>query len=178
MESVVCRSMCRGKIILAAREKKPIPRGWAVDENGLDTTDARSALQGAILPMSGAKGYALASAIEMFCGVLSGAAFGTEVGNIYEEDESFADIGHHFILYYLPHFMSLEEYYRRMDAFLQMLKETSPAENSEGVYYPGERRYQRYLERKKNGIPLPNEVLNDLNDMAKSLSLTGLYTGE
>lgn len=167
--------VARGKVILAAREKKPIPRGWAVDEKGLDTTDARTALKGSMLPMGGAKGYALASAIEVLCGVLSGAAFGTGVGSIYEEDEKPADIGHHFILYYLPHIISLEEYYKRMDAFLRMLKGTPPAEKSDGVYYPGERRYQRYLERKKNGIPLPFEVLNDLNVMAQNLLLNGLH---
>ena len=33
--------VARGKVILAAREKKPIPKGWAVDENGMDTTDLR-----------------------------------------------------------------------------------------------------------------------------------------
>jgi LDH2 family malate/lactate/ureidoglycolate dehydrogenase len=74
--------------------------------------------------------------------------------------------------------MSLKEYDKRMNAFLRMLKETPPSTNSDGVYYPGERRYQRYLQRKKQGIPLSDEVVKDLNDMAKSLSVQGVYQGE
>lgn len=170
--------VARGKVILAAREKKPIPKGWAVDENGMDTTDPSAALKGAMLPVGGAKGYALACAIEMFCGVLSGAAFGKNVVSIYEEEAGFAGVGHHFILYHVPHFMSLKEYGKRMDAFLQMLKDTPPSPNSDGVYYPGERRYQRYLQRKKRGIPLSDEVVKDLNDIAESLSVQGLSQGE
>jgi LDH2 family malate/lactate/ureidoglycolate dehydrogenase len=170
--------VARGKVILAAREKKQIPKGWAVDENGMDTTDPSAALKGAMLPVGGAKGYALACAIEMFCGVLSGAAFGKNVVSIYEEEAGFAGVGHHFILYHVPHFMSLKEYGKRMDAFLRMLKETPPSPNSDGVYYPGERRYQRYLQRKKRGIPLSDEVVKDLNDIAESLSVQGLSQGE
>ena len=144
----------------------------------MDTTDPSAALKGAMLPLGGAKGYALACAIEMFCGVLSGAAFGKNVVSIYEEKAGFAGVGHHFILYHVPHFMSLKEYDKRMNAFLRMLKETPPSTNSDGVYYPGERRYQRYLQRKKQGIPLSDEVVKDLNDMAKSLSVQGVYQGE
>jgi LDH2 family malate/lactate/ureidoglycolate dehydrogenase len=166
--------VARGKIILAARQNRPIPRGWAVDEKGMDTTDAHAALKGSVLPMGGAKGYALACAIELFCGVLSGAAFGTEVGSIYDEGKSYANIGHHFVLYYFPHFMSEDEYYRRMDCFLRMIKETPLAQNSNAVYYPGERRYQRYLERKKSGVCLPDHIWDNLNAIADELSLPGL----
>lgn len=166
--------VARGKIILAARQNRPIPKGWAVDEKGMDTTDAHSALKGSMLPVGGAKGYALASVIELFCGVLSGAAFGTGVGSIYDEGKSYANIGHHFILYYFPHFISEEEYYSRIDCFLRMIKETPLSPNSSGIYYPGERRYQRYLERKKTGISLPDQVWKDLNDIAYKLFLPGL----
>ncbi|WP_232337699.1 Ldh family oxidoreductase [Thermoactinomyces sp. CICC 23799] len=48
--------VARGKVILAAREKKPIPKGWAVDENGMDTTDPSAALKGAMLPVGGSQG--------------------------------------------------------------------------------------------------------------------------
>lgn len=50
----------RGKIMLAAKEGKAIPPGWAVDKNGEPTTDARAALAGAMLPAGGVKGAMLA----------------------------------------------------------------------------------------------------------------------
>ncbi|MBA4603924.1 Ldh family oxidoreductase [Thermoactinomyces mirandus] len=167
--------VARGKIILAARQNRTIPSGWAVDVNGMNTTDAHSALKGSMIPVGGAKGYALATAIELFCGVLSGAAFGTQVGSINEDQgQSHANIGHHFILYYFPHFISEEEYYTRMECFLRMIKETPLSQNSNGIYYPGERRYQRYLKRKRKGICLSDQVWKDLNELAHKLSLPAL----
>jgi len=52
---VACSVAARGHILLAAREGKPIPAGWAVDESRAPTTDAKRALKGA-LPMGGHKG--------------------------------------------------------------------------------------------------------------------------
>lgn len=67
--------VARGNIINAAREGEPIPKGWAIDEEGKPTTDAAAALRGAVLPLGGAKGYALALADE----VISGGAFRSRV---------------------------------------------------------------------------------------------------
>jgi LDH2 family malate/lactate/ureidoglycolate dehydrogenase len=88
--------VARGKIILAAREGKAIPSGWAIDREGRETTDPVAALQGAVLPVGGVKGYALAAAVEVLAGVLSGAAFGPHVQNLYEDGQSAADVGHFF----------------------------------------------------------------------------------
>lgn len=50
----------RGKVYKALRRGEPIPKGWAIDENGEPTTDPGSALTGTMLPMGGPKGSALA----------------------------------------------------------------------------------------------------------------------
>src|SRR5262249_53558887 len=39
----------RGKIMLYAKEGKPIPLGWAVDRDGKPTTDAQAALTGSMM---------------------------------------------------------------------------------------------------------------------------------
>ena len=39
----------------AASGERPIPEGWAVDEQGCGTTDPRQALRGALLPFGGYK---------------------------------------------------------------------------------------------------------------------------
>ncbi|MGN5479294.1 Ldh family oxidoreductase [Cupriavidus basilensis] len=43
---VACSVAARGHILLAAREGKPIPEGWALDAEGQPTTDAQRALAG------------------------------------------------------------------------------------------------------------------------------------
>ena len=50
----------RGKIMVAAKEGKPIPPGLALDAQGNPTTDAKAALSGVMLAIGGDRGLALA----------------------------------------------------------------------------------------------------------------------
>ncbi|NLF02783.1 MAG: Ldh family oxidoreductase, partial [Anaerolineales bacterium] len=82
-------AVAMGKLEINERLQRPIPAGWAADENGLPITDAHHALQsvgqlanGGMLPLGGAgetlgghKGYGLALMVEILCSVLSGAAY-------------------------------------------------------------------------------------------------------
>ncbi len=158
--------VARGKIILAAQQGLPIPPGWAVDGEGRETTDAAAALQGAVLPLGGPKGYALALAVEMLSGVLSGAAFGPHVNNIYEEGASPSGVGHSFILLDIARWMPLDEYYARVDQFIGEIKATPRAAGAEEVLYPGERRYRAFLEKTREGIALPETVVEELAELA------------
>lgn len=56
----------------AAAKGQPIPAGWAVDAAGEPTTDAESALGGAMLPFGGYKGANIAWMVELLAG-MSGA---------------------------------------------------------------------------------------------------------
>jgi LDH2 family malate/lactate/ureidoglycolate dehydrogenase len=76
--------VARGNIIAAQKRNEPIPPGWALDRDGKPTTDASEALLGTVLTMAGHKGYALALMVELFSGVLSGAAIGPDVGSMYK----------------------------------------------------------------------------------------------
>ena len=61
-----------GRIRLAAAEGRPIPEGWALDEQGQPTTDAGRALAAGLLaPTGGHKGLALALMIDVLAGVLT-----------------------------------------------------------------------------------------------------------
>jgi LDH2 family malate/lactate/ureidoglycolate dehydrogenase len=68
---VACSVAARGHILLAAREGRPIPEGWAVDESGSPTTEANAALQGTLLPMGGHKGIGIAMLIECLAGAMT-----------------------------------------------------------------------------------------------------------
>lgn len=62
----------RGEIELHRRAGKPIPEGWAVDANGIPTTDPTEALAGAMLPFGGHKGSAISTMIELMAGAMLG----------------------------------------------------------------------------------------------------------
>src|SRR5947207_765104 len=65
----------RGKIRRAQRRGETIPISYALDPDGHPATDPAKALKGVVLPIGGAKGSGLAMLMDIFGGVLSGAAF-------------------------------------------------------------------------------------------------------
>lgn len=160
--------VARGKIILAAKQGQSIPKGWAIDEEGRETENAKDALQGAVLPVGGAKGYALALAIEVLTGVLSGAAFGPHVNNMYSNETTDpCNIGHFFILFDIEKFMPMENFTFLIRQFLEEVKSVPLADGVEEILYPGERRVKEYKWRLEEGIILSDEVHRELVEIAQ-----------
>ncbi|HTO46212.1 MAG TPA: Ldh family oxidoreductase [Burkholderiales bacterium] len=71
---MACSEAARGHILLAARERRAIPEGWAVDEAGEPTTDPQRALRGALLPAGGHKGMGIAMMVEVLAAALGANA--------------------------------------------------------------------------------------------------------
>lgn len=68
-------------IVAAAAEGRPIPKGWAVDENGAGTEDPEKALGGALLPFGGRKGGNVALLVEMLSAGLSGGQWSLDTAD-------------------------------------------------------------------------------------------------
>ena len=76
-----------GRIFKASLSGEPtIPEGWAIDRNGVPTTDTSAAIEGWPMPLGGYKGYGLAMMVEILSAVLSGGAMSLEVGGIHIKD--------------------------------------------------------------------------------------------
>ena len=154
--------VARGRVILAAARGEEIPEGWATDAEGVPTTDAAAALKGAMLPLGGPKGYALAMAVEVLSGVLTGSGFGPGVNNLYREGDPPADVGHSFVLLNIEHWLPVEVYHERMEWFLAEVGSSPRAKGFEEVLYPGERRNRTRQTNEERGISLPEEVRGEL----------------
>jgi LDH2 family malate/lactate/ureidoglycolate dehydrogenase len=63
-----------GNIRIAAQEGEPIPNGWALDRAGKSTTNAKRALEGALLPFGGHKGIGIAMMVECLAGAVAASA--------------------------------------------------------------------------------------------------------
>ncbi|MGD0739729.1 MAG: Ldh family oxidoreductase, partial [Terracidiphilus sp.] len=114
--------VARGNIIAAQKKGQSIPQGWALDPDGNPTTDASQALLGTVLTMAGHKGYALAMMVELFSGVLSGAAIGSDVGSMYKNLDRKQDVGHFFCLFDVKAFLDYDEYLQRIDETIDRIK--------------------------------------------------------
>lgn len=156
--------VARGKIILAAHRHQPIPEGWAIDPQGRPTTDAPAALAGAVLPFGGPKGSAISFIIDIFSGVLTGAAFALHL-NTLENLQAVQNLGHVFAAYRTDLFLPAGEFARRMDEILRMLKAAAPAPGVERVLAPGELEYATEARNRKLGIELSKEVVAQLSQL-------------
>ena len=154
--------VARGKIILADKEGRSIPPGWALDADGRETTDPKAALQGSVMPLGGAKGYALAMAVEIMTAIMSGAAFGPNVNNLYKDGDGPADVGHAFVLFDLKRWLNMEQYFQYIYKFLNDIKQSPLASDAEHILYPGERREAAYRRNLERGIELSAEVQDEL----------------
>ncbi|BAK35178.1 oxidoreductase [Microlunatus phosphovorus NM-1] len=76
-------AVARGKIAAAAAAGSTVPDGWALDCDGAPTTDAQAALMGMLAPLGGAKGFALAMAVESLTGVLIGPRLSGDVADMF-----------------------------------------------------------------------------------------------
>jgi len=163
--------VARGKIMLADKQGDTIPTGWAIDENGMETTDPAAALRGSVLPLGGAKGYALAMAVEMMCSILSGAAFGPHVNNLYKDGDPAANVGHCFILMDMSRWMDMEQYFAIMQSFLEEIKAVPTAAGTNEIFYPGERRYAQFISRQQEGIQVSGEVVQELIQLGEAVGV-------
>ncbi|PSL46904.1 malate dehydrogenase (NAD) [Salsuginibacillus halophilus] len=161
--------VARGNIILAAKNNESIPEDWAIDSDGKATTDPNEALKGSVLPFGGAKGYALALSLEVMAGVLSGAAFGPHVNNIYADDADKANVGHFMIVSDIAHYMNKESYYERIDQMIEEVKNVATADGYDEISIPGERKKVKAEQTESQGVYVSPEVQQELNELTTEL---------
>jgi LDH2 family malate/lactate/ureidoglycolate dehydrogenase len=154
--------VARGKIIVAAKRGEPIPTGWAVDKNGRPTNDAEAALEGAVLPLGGPKGFGLSMAIDILSGILTGAGYGPSVNNMYENWSEPQDVGHFFIALDIERFMPLATFTERLSHYIEILKAEPRAAGTSEILHAGEVEHRLEAHRRREGIELPDRVADDL----------------
>ena len=152
--------VARGKIMVAAKEGRPIPEGWAQDSAGKPTTDPRAALDGAMLAMGGTKGAALALVVELLCVALGGAAFGFEADSFFAPSPNPPRLGHAILAIDPGALAGNEAFFDRMEALITAML------GDEGVRLPGTRRDALAEKAVEEGIAIPAPLLAQLKAMA------------
>ncbi|WP_109477400.1 Ldh family oxidoreductase [Paraburkholderia sp. C35] len=154
-------NVARGKIMVAAREGKPIPEGWATTRDGLPTTDAKAALDGMMLPFGGTKGAMLALMVELLAAALAGANFGYEAGSFLTEEGEKSQIGHLFWAIDPGALAGNDIYLSRIEALVTaMLQDTD-------VRLPGQRRQTLAETAQRDGIEIPDALFAQLEALAR-----------
>jgi len=124
-----------GKILHARETGQEIPATWALDENGVPTTDAQQART--LLPFAGPKGYSIALAIDALTGVLAGAAFGPHVNAMYGDYDKMRKLGS-LVIAINPGSFGNMAFANTMANMVDDIHQVSPAAGFDSVMYPGE----------------------------------------
>lgn len=153
--------------------EKIIPAGWAMDSDGVPTTDTEAAVHGLPMPLGGYKGSGLAMMVEILCAGLSGGAMSVEVGGIRIRGKP-TRISQMFMAVDVSRFMPLEEFTRRIEWLAGTVKSAAPASGYQEVLVAGDPEWRVEAERRKSGIPLGDGTWQALAETAARLGVEPL----
>ena len=159
------------KIFAEKAKGNTIPEGWIANAEGLPTTEIGDWPNvGSMLPMAGHKGYGLALLVEVLSAVLTGSSVTREVngwlGPLIAEPPG---TGHAFIAIDVGKIMPIGEFKRRMDEMILNIKDSPKAKGSNRIWLPGEMEWERRAVAIRDGILLPEIVLNSLAKLAREV---------
>jgi (2R)-3-sulfolactate dehydrogenase (NADP+) len=148
--------VARGKLMVAAKDGKPIPEGWALDANGQPTTDPKAGLAGSMLPIgavSSPKGAMLALVVELLVTAVIGANFGFEASSFFVDEGNRPGIGQAFIVIDPGALAGREGFLSRVEVLVAEMQ------RDDGVRLPGARREALRLKALADGLDVPDALL-------------------
>jgi ureidoglycolate dehydrogenase (NAD+) len=127
---------------------------------------------GALMPMAGHKGFGLAVLVDVLSAVLTGAQVSRDVLSWSQADPSQpTGHGHAFIAIHISSFMPITEFKKQMDDMIRNIRSAPRARNVERIIMPGELELERFVGSQKEGMTLPENVIESLNGLAADTGL-------
>ncbi|MFC4175065.1 Ldh family oxidoreductase [Microvirga sp. GCM10011540] len=159
-----------GKLKLAAREGRRLPEGWALDAHGQPQEDPSQALLDRLMTplggsrtMGGHKGYGLAAMVEVLSTLLPGASYAP----LRAPDAERFDVGHFHMALHPDAFREPGAFLDDLDAFIDCLHATHPADPDEPVRVPGDPEHETFERRSREGVPVPHSLVQAVAAIAR-----------
>jgi LDH2 family malate/lactate/ureidoglycolate dehydrogenase len=163
-------TVARGKIRLAALKKEKIPEGWAFDKEGNPTSDPVAALKGSLAPISGPKGYGLALSLDILGGLVTGSNFLLDVKAL-DDFSGFSGTGFFLEAINIESFVSYQEYLENITKYIKEVKGCPKRTGVNEIFLPGEIERREAERRRELGIPVSQEVLDELKKLAEKFGI-------
>ena len=158
-----------GKIRLAEKRGDTIPDYWALDREGVPTTDPTEAIQRGFFQWTGDyKGFGLALMVEILTGVLSGGLFGHDVPGMVEFGRDPLVSHGFYAAIKIDRFMPLADFHKRVDDLVSQAHSSRRTVSENPVLVAGEKESQCRMERLEKGIPLSRTVFTELENLGKA----------
>lgn len=159
-----------GKVRIHEQKGLPLPEGWALDRDGQPTVDPAAAIDGLLMPIGQFKGVALAMIMGLFSSLLSGAAYGTELGNMEDGPRAGAD-GHFMMAIKVGAFAEVDRFKERVDRAIAEVHACRKAPGVERIYAPGEKEFLSRAAYEREGIPLNEMTLAGIAAAAREVGV-------
>ena len=173
-----------GKLEILQRKNAEAPLGWVQDKEGNESTDANILKkEGSLLPLGSDrehgshKGYALGSIVDIFSAVLSGASYGPWAPPFpayiaMPENMPGKGLGHFFGAMRIDAFRPADDFKEHMDNWIKRFRQAKTAHSNEKVLIPGDPERKMESIRMQQGIPLLQNVIDDLKKVGEQFELT------
>ena len=163
--------VAKGKIVMATKTKTPIPETWAFDSQGRPTTDAEEGMRGTIRPIADYKGYGLAVMVGFLSSVISNAAIGDTLKDVYEDFSGGLNKGQLFAAVDISRMSEVTAFKERMDRQIDFIKASPLAAGAEEIYLPGELEAKAWDAAVRGGIEYPVEVIEEIRGISARLGV-------
>lgn len=141
----------QGRVVRAAQRGESIPSGWAIGPDGRETTDPAAALENAMLPAAGHKGFGLAFLIDVLSGCLGGGLISPQL----HEERGAAQL---FVALKVGAVSDRRDYDRRLQELVESVHSAPRAPWASPFLIPGERETATARERAKT-MPVDESTL-------------------
>jgi LDH2 family malate/lactate/ureidoglycolate dehydrogenase len=164
-----------GTIRTYVNEGRPLPEGWLIDrKTGAPITDGKRLSEGMFMPLGTYKGAGLAIVLGLLGGPLNGAAFGRDVKDAGTNEAGEANAGHFIVALDVKRFQPLDAFKAEIDRHVRELTSSKPLPGADGIRIPGQGRVARRADRAANGVPLAEQLLQQVDEMAAKLAIAPL----
>ena len=172
-----------GKLEILQRKEKEAPLGWIQKKDGTPSSNPNELKDGgALIPLGSDrehgshKGFCLGAWVDIFSAVLSGANYGPWVPPFVSflappNDPVGDGIGHFFGAMRVDAFRPTAEFKQHMDNWISRFRSARTVENEERLIIPGDPERDYEEDRLKNGIPINEKVVIDLQELGKKLEI-------
>lgn len=175
----------RGKVELYAREGKPIPEGWVTDPEGNYLTNPEQILsdllkdKASFVPVGGNseetggyKGFGYGTVVEILSAALQNGNYLKMLSGFDEKGNKIPyNLGHFFIVIDIAHFIEPSVFKAISGSILRTIRNSRRLDENQRIYTPGEKEYLTRIERERDGVPLTDELMNEIEQMCSNAGL-------
>jgi LDH2 family malate/lactate/ureidoglycolate dehydrogenase len=182
-------TVAAGKVKVHKLNHRPLPAGWVVDDKGQAVTDPELAFshvferpEGGITPLGGPrevgghKGYGLAVMVHILGGALAGASF-SPLRNRTQKPSDPHNIGHFFLAIDPRAFRAAGAFEDDLDQVIDVLHAAKRVDPTQPVLVAGDPEMATRTERLRDGVPIPDDLMVQLREVAKSAGVPFVLVG-